>query len=131
MNRRRLLYYGGLGGAALIGGGAFFIARRPARSPQVCMGLSYSDLPENVGALYHEDFVGAFPDTTLEEMVTELDDLGVCTRSGFSIERVRSNAADDPLMEFDGMFWTKSELLMYAAVARIHRMSQSPGKDEQ
>ena len=39
--------------------------------------------------------------------------------------------SDDPLVEFDGMFWTKSELLMYAAAALIHRMSQSPDKDEQ
>ncbi len=36
-----------------------------------------------------------------------------------------------PAVVADGMFWTKSELLMYAAAARIHRMSQSPDKDEQ
>ena len=83
------------------------------------MGLAYSDLPKNIRALYHEDFVDAFPDTTLEEIVRELRDLGVCTWRGFSIERVRSNAADDPLVEFNDMFWTKSELLMYAVVARL------------
>ena len=94
------------------------------------MRLSYSDLPENVRALYHEHFVGAFPDATLEEVVMELRDLGVCTRSGFSIERVSHNAVDDPLVEFNGLFWTRSELLLYAAVARLHLVSHPREKKE-
>ena len=119
MNRRRLLYGAGLAGAASFGGGWFFT--RPA----ACMSLSYSDLPEYIRALDHEDFVDALPDATLEEIVMELRDLGVCRWSGFSIERVRHNAADDLLVEFNGLFWTKSELLLYAAVARLHLVSHT------
>ena len=126
MNRRRLLYGAGLAGAASFGGGAWFFTR-----PAACTSFSYPDLPEYIRALHHEDFVDALPGATLEEIVLELRDLGVCAWFGFSVERVRHNAADDPLREFDGMTWTRSELLMYAAVARIHRMSQSPDKDGQ
>ena len=119
MNRRHFLYGAGLAGAALLGGGSgvLFFTRQVD-----CMGFAYSDLPKNIRALYHEDFVDAFPDTTLEEVVRELRDLEVCTWRGFSTEQVRSNAADDPLVEFNDMFWTKSELLVYAVVARLHLM---------
>ena len=81
---------------------------------------SYSRLPRDVRALYHEDFAGAFPDLALEDLMAELRRLGISSGKWVDIDRVRSNAARDPLVEFGPFLWTRSELLLYAVVARLH-----------
>lgn len=118
MTRRLFLTCSGLG-AAVVLGGAWFHALGTRR------GLSYSELPQHIKALYRQDFARALPALSLDDLLAELGDLGVYRRGGFHISHVRVNAADDPLIEFDGFLYTKSELLLYAAVARLHSRTEA------
>ena len=116
MNRRHLL----LGLAAicslLFGGGALFFARRSH-----CGNVdSYSDLPADLQKLYSRDFVHAFPDSTLDDLFAGLRARRVCTQAGFDIARIRDNAVEDSLVEFGNFYYTESELMLYALVARLY-----------
>lgn len=99
--------------AAIIAGGAWVTVLQRAR------GLSYADLPENMKALYQQDFSRAFPALTLEDLVAELGRRGVYRRWRFYVSQIRANAASDPLVKFDNFLYTESELLLYAMVARL------------
>lgn len=117
MRRRRFLGLMGLSCATLYNGGigSLLFSR--------CLDykkLSYYDLPEAGRALYHESFLKAFPDLAQEDLIRALYDRGICSRTGFSLDRIRGNAAHDSLIEFDDFIYTKLELLLYAAVARLH-----------
>lgn len=87
---------------------------------QKLRGLLYSELPENIKALYHRDFARAFPALSLEDLVAELIRRGIYKRQSFHINQIRANAVSDPLVEFDNFLYTESELLLYAMVARLH-----------
>ena len=115
MSRRRFLGLTGLILAALIGSGYSLFSRRLA-----CKKLSWGHLPDDVQALYQEDFLNAFPDIVLEDLIVALCDRGVYSWNGVQPDRIRGNAAHDSLIQFNELTYTKSELLLYAAVARLH-----------
>lgn len=122
MNRRPFLLRLTALCALLLGGNTPLFARR---FHVHCSGIdSYSDLPADLQALYSPDFVRALPDLALDDLFEALRARRVCTRATFDIARVRDAAADDPLVEFDDFFWTESELMLYALVARLR------GKEE-
>ena len=117
MNRRRFLLSLTTLCALLPGGGVPVLARH---SRFHCGRIvSYSDLPADLRALYSPDFVRAFPGLTLDGLIEALCARHVLARGKIDAARVRDNAADDPLVEFDGFFWTESELMLYALVARL------------
>lgn len=116
MNRRRFLWCIRLISTAFIGCSTQLFHHRPALRTH----LSYPNLPEDVQALYHLSFAKAFPDLTLEELIYELHDRGVCSETGFHINRVRMNSPRDSLVAFNGYLWTETELLLYAAIARLY-----------
>lgn len=76
-------------------------------------------VPADLRALYSPCFHGAFLDLTLDDLLAALDVRGVHRRGRIDVARVRQNAADDPLVEFDGFLWTESELMLYAVIARL------------
>ena len=116
MNRRHLLLRLAAICSLLFGGGVLFFARRSH-----CGNVdSYSDLPANVQKLHSRDFVHALPDLTLDDLLAGLRARGVCTWAGFEIARIRDNAVDDSLVKFANYYWTESELMLYALVARLH-----------
>ena len=116
MNRRRFLLRLAAFCSLLFGGGALVFARHPH-----CGKVSsYSDLPADLQKLYFPDFVHAFPDLTLDDLFTGLRARRVCTQAGFDIAQVRDNAAADSLVQFGNFFWTESELMLYALIARLH-----------
>ncbi len=100
--------------AALITGSAWFTVLQKLK------GISYSELPENIKALYHQDFARALPALSLEDLFAELSRRGVYKRESFHISEIRVNAVSDSLVEFDNFLYTESELLLYAMVARLH-----------
>ena len=118
MNRRRFLICGGAGVAMVLVG------------PWVGCSESipipfYSAFPPYVKALYSQEFIGALPSMSDQDLVTELARRDVYTRGQVRIDQIRVNAADDPLEEFDNFLYTKSELLLYALVARLRPESES------
>ena len=94
--------------------------RRKYLFPKKLKGISYSELPENIKALYHQDFARALPALSLEDLFAELSRRGVYKRESFHISEIRVNAVSDSLVEFDNFLYTESELLLYAMVARLH-----------
>ena len=100
--------------ATIIAGGAWLTVFQKLR------GLSYSELPEGIKALYHPDFARAFPGLTLEDLLAELGRRGVYGGREFHVGQIRTNAMSDSLVEFDNFLYTESELLLYAMVARLH-----------
>ncbi len=113
MNQRLFLKMSSGICAALISGSAWVTVLQKLR------GLSYSELPENIRALYHQDFSRALPALPLEDLIAELSRRGVYKRWGFHVSQIRANAASDALVEFDNFLYTESELLLYAMVARL------------
>ena len=122
MNRRRfLLRLTTL--CALLPGGSVPLLARGSRFH--CRGIdSYSDLPAELQALHSPRFVRAFPDSTLDGLLEALRARRICTQGKLDAARVRENAVDDPLMEFDDFFWTESELMLYALVARLREKEE-------
>ncbi len=116
MNRRTFLVSIGLVVSVFIGAGIWRSLDRlkPRKLPL------WSELPGNIRALYRQDFVKAFPDLSMDDLIVELHTRGVYAQTEFHISRIRENAGSDPLIEFDGFVYTKSELLLYAMVARLH-----------
>ena len=102
--------------AALITGSAWLTVFQKLK------GLSYSELPEDIKALYHQDFARALPTLSLEDLFTEVSrrDIYRWQELEFHISQIRANAVSDPLVEFDNFLYTESELLLYAMVARLH-----------
>lgn len=122
MNRRRFLLRLTALCALLPGGGVPLLA---CGSRFHCRGIdSYSDLSTDLQALYSPRFVRAFPDSTLDGLLEALRARRVCTWGKIDVARVRENAADDPLVEFDDFFWTESELMLYALVARLREKEE-------
>ena len=116
MNKRHFLLRLAAICSLLFGGGALFVARRPH-----CGNVdSYSDLPADIQLLHSRDFVLAFPDLTLDDLLADLRARRVCTQEGFDIHQIRDNAVDDSLVQFRNFFYTESELMLYALVARLH-----------
>ena len=118
MNRRRFLICGGAGVAFVLGG------------PWVgCSGSIpipiYSGLPRSVRALYGQEFMSALPSMSTEDVVAELARRNVYVKGQIRLGRIRVNAADDPLEEFDNFLYTRSELLLYALVARLRPANES------
>ena len=116
MNRRRFLWRAGLVGVVLNSVRALLLDN----GPTLKTAYSFSGLPEDIRALYHWSFIEAFPDSTLEELIRELQDRGICPWRRSRIDQIRSNAVYDKLIEYDNFFWTESELLLYAVIARLH-----------
>ena len=100
--------------AAIIAGGAWLTVLQKLK------GLSYSELPEDIKALYQQDFATALPALSLEDLFAELSRRGIYGGRGFQISQIRANAVSDSLVEFDNFLYTESELLLYAMVARLH-----------
>ena len=118
MNRRHFLFSIGGSCAILIGGGAgalWFARRSIWKKPD-----SHAEFPKDIQALYHQEFAEAFPDRTLDELMGELRERRIYSGMGFDIAQVRRNAVRDPLIEFKKFFYTESELLLYAVVARLY-----------
>ena len=116
MNRRHFLLYLAAIGSLLFGGGVLFFARRSH-----CGNVdSYSDLPAEIQKLHSGDFLDAFPDLTLDDLLSGLQARRVCTRAGFDIAQIRDNAVEDTLVKFENFYYTESELMLYALVARLH-----------
>lgn len=126
MSRRRLLLRLATIVSVLGGGGASVLGlgSRPCRDG-VDSRYRYSGLPADLRALYAPCFHGAFLDLTLDELLAALDVRGVHRQGQIDVARVRRNAADDPLVEFDGFLWTESELMLYAMIARL-REAEAP-----
>ena len=112
MNRRRFLTCGGAGVAFVLGG--LWVGC----SESIPIPL-YSGLPRNIKALYSQEFIAALPPMSMEEIVAELTRRNVYVNGEFRIGRIRVNALDDPLEEFNNFLYTRSELLLYALVARL------------
>lgn len=113
MNRRRFLICGGAG-LAFVLGGPWIGCSASNRIP------SFSALLPNIRALYGQEFVGALPSMSLEDLVRELTSREIYVDGEFRIQQIRTNAADDTLEEFEDFLYTRSELLLYALVARLH-----------
>ena len=104
----------------LFGGGALSFARRSYYRSHCGNVDSYSDLPADVKLLHSRDFVLAFPDLALDDLLAGLRARRVYTQAGFDIAQVRDNAVEDSLVRFGNFYWTESELMLYALVARLH-----------
>ena len=116
MNRRYFLLRLMAICSLLFGGGGLLFARRSH-----CGNVdSYSDLPADIKKLHSRDFVYAFPDLTLDDLLAGLRARRVCTQAGFDIAQIRDNAVEDSLVKFGNFYWTESELMLYALVARLH-----------
>ena len=113
MNQRLFLKVCSGSCAALITGSAWLTVLQKLR------GLTYAELPEDIKSLYHQDFVGALPALSLEDLIAELSHRGIYRLWGVHVKQVRANAGSDPLVEFDNFLYTESELLLYAMVARL------------
>ena len=118
MNRRRFLICGGAGVAFVLG------------VPLVGCSDStpiphYSELPGSVKVLYDREFIGALPSLSTEEIVAELTSRNVYVNGETRIGQIRVNAVDDPLEEFNNYLYTRSELLLYALVARLRPANES------
>lgn len=116
MNRRRFLWRVGLVSVVLNSVCALLFDNRSILKTW----RSYSGLSEDIQALCHRNFIKAFPDLTLEDLIEKLQDRGILSWRGLSIDRIRRNAVSEQLIEFDKFFWTESELLLYAVIARLH-----------
>ena len=119
MNRRRFLICGGAGVAFVLG------VPWVGCSDSILIPL-YSALPGSVKVLYEREFIGALPSLSTEEVVAELTNRNVYVNGQIRIGQIRVNAADDPLEEFENYLYTRSELLLYALVARL-RPANEPG----
>ena len=116
MNRRHFLLRLAAISSLLFGGGALFFARR-----SYCGNADlYSELPVDLQKLYFRDFVHAFPELTLDDLFANLRARRVYTQAGFNISQIRDNAVNDSLVQFGDLFYTESELMLYALVARLH-----------
>lgn len=80
---------------------------------------------EDIQVLYHPDFVKVFSHLTLKELMYKLRDRGLCSETGFHIDRVRMNSIRDPLIVFNDFMWTEAELLLYALIAWLHDVKES------
>ena len=116
MNKRHFLLRLAAICSLLFGGGALFFVRLSHCGNVV----SYSDLPADIQLLHSRDFVLAFPDLTLDDLFAGLQARRIFTQAGFDIAQIRDNAVEDPLVQFDNFYWTESELMLYALVARLH-----------
>ena len=116
MNRRRFLISAGAG-VALVLGGPWVGCSETVPIPL------YAGLPRGVKALYGREYTNAFSSTSTEDLVAELASRKVYVNGQIRIGQIRVNAVDDPLEEFDSFLYTKSELLLYALVARLHPAS--------
>ena len=117
MNKRHFLLRLAAICSLLFGGGALFFARR---SHCGNVDLTYSDLPADIQLLHSRDFVLAFPDLTLDDLLAGLRARRVYTQAGFDIAQIRDNSVEDSLVEFGNFYWTESELMLYALVARLY-----------
>lgn len=118
MNRRRFLICGSAGVAFVLVG------------PWVGCSESipipvYSGLPRSVKALFSQEFIGALPSMSTEDVVAELARKRVFRNGQLRIGQIRINATDDPLEEFGNFLYTRSELLLYALVARLRPENES------
>ena len=116
MNRRQFLWRAGSVGVVLNSVRVLLLDN----GPTLKTAHSFSGLPEDIQALYQRSFIEAFPDSTLEDLIGRLQDRGICPWRRFRIDQIRGNAVSDQLIEFDDFFWTESELLLYAVIARLH-----------
>ena len=126
MNRRAALAWA-LGAAAA---SASSLAGLPAVRRRPALAVALDDL-------HDERFVGALPQTSLENIAARLVARGVlvgATDEGWPSEppqwrldvaRVGANAADDALIEFDRSLYTETELLLYAFAARLRSEAAS------
>ena len=120
MNRRAALAWA-LGAAAA---SASSLAGLPAVRRRPALAAALADL-------HDERFVGALPQTSLEDIAARLVARGVLVGATgedwpserpqwrLDVARVGANAADDALIEFDRSLYTETELLLYAFVARL------------
>ena len=116
MNRRHFCLSLAAICSLLFGGGALYFSRRSH-----CSNVdSYSDLPAEMQKLHSGHFLHAFPDLSLDDLLSDLRDRRVCTRAGFDIAQIRDNAVEDTLVKFENFYYTESELMLYALVARLH-----------
>ena len=120
MNKRRFVLRLAAICSLLFGGGALFFARRSYYRSHCGNVDSYSDLPADIQLLHSRDFVLALPDLTLDDLLADLRARRVYTQAGFDIAQVRDNAVEDSLVKFGNFYWTESELMLYALVARLH-----------
>ena len=113
MNRRRFLICGGAG-VALVLGGTWIGCSETFPIPL------YAGLTRGIKALYGREYTNALSSMSTEDLVVELASRGVYVNGQIRVGQIRVNAADDPLEEFDNFLYTRSELLLYALVARLH-----------
>ena len=116
MNRRLFLKMCSGIGAALVVGSAWINLFNQFWKVEI---LLYSELPENIKSLYHQDFSRALPDLSLKDLLSELIRRDIYKNGVFHIQQIRFNAIDEPLVEFENFLYTESELLLYAMVARL------------
>lgn len=119
-SRRLLLRFATMVSVLASGGAPVFGLGSLAGSNRVDSRYCFrGGVPADLRALYSPCFHGAFLDLTLDDLLAALDVRGVHRRGQIEVARVRQNAADDPLVEFDGFLWTESELMLYAVIARL------------
>ena len=121
MNRRAALAWA-LGAVAASARGS--LADLPAVRGRAALSAALDDL-------YDERFVGALPQTSLDDIAARLVARGVLVGATgedwpserpqwrLDVARVGANAADDALIEFDRSLYTETELLLYSFVARL------------
>ena len=96
-----------------------------------------SALPAALVDLHDERFVGALSQTSLKDIAARLVARGILVGATdedwpserpqwrLDVARVRANAADDALIEFDRSLYTETELLLYAFAARLRSEAAS------
>jgi hypothetical protein len=120
MNRRSFLKFFAIG-AGLLGSGAC-ISESLTESID---GLAYPSLPLNIQTLYAQGFSKALPTLSLEDLVLKLREKGVYKQGEFNASQIQANASEDLILTFNNSYYTQSELLLYAVVARLYDNNKS------
>lgn len=115
MNRRNFLLMSAGLSAALVSSAIWF----SQSSRKSINHISFSKLPANIQALYKQEFTKAFPSLSLKDLIAMLSEKGIYKKGEFHTSQIRANAINDPMVEFNNFYYTQSELILYATVARL------------
>ena len=120
VTRRDFLNYSGLG-TLLLGSNLLLSAGcREDLEARPVEEISFRELPTEIKTQYDPEFISALPSLSLKELMSQLAEKGIYEHGVFRVSQVRANAPSDPMALFNNFYYTESELVLYATVARIH-----------